>query len=103
MIVLVIVAMVIIFLAIGSAGNYFLHRDDVAQTREESAETINERMREDITASLDTGGNIVIDDRWDGGSEIQGIMIRCDNGTMFTAPAGQDNTKVMEELSLKCG
>ena len=92
MIVLAIVTIVIIFLALGSAMAYFAYRDDISQRQEESMIIQNDRVREEVKLRMvstnDEHGNIVmeVENEWGGVTEINSVMIKCDDGRIFTEP-----------------
>ena len=111
MILIAIVAVVIIFLAIGTAMNYYSHRDDVSQKQEVSNIIQNDRIKEQLAVSRNDT-HLFVANQWGGEtSNLQAIGITCDDGRVFTTQLEinitslhiANQSKVFEELNAKCG
>ena len=108
MIVLAIVAIVLIFVGLGTASHYFAFRDEIGQRHEESAQTINLRIKEDLDVAYDETGGTTSEIPY--GSEIQGVMIRCEGtGIIHTEqiPDGfggtaQEYDRMIREMRSRC-
>lgn len=82
----------------------------IEHTQEQSNTVQNDRVKEDLEVSYDNG-TLTIGNTWGGTSGISGVMIRCENGTTFTAHldtsinrTGQDVEvrNMIEDLKDRC-
>ena len=78
-------SVLLLFAALALGMEYYSHRDDIAQKHEESMNIHNTKIKEsaniywynDTLTVINLGPDII---------SFNGIMIKCDNGMIFTEP-----------------
>ncbi len=90
----IIVAIGIVVIAITIIGMFVTYNNSqsvISQQKEESNMIQNERVKEDIAVKLvfnhtgsDSTMNLIMNNTWGDASAVSGLMIKCDDGRIFT-------------------
>ena len=108
----IIVAIGIVVIAIALIGMFVTYdqgQQEIRQQEKESSDIINERIKEDLDVTVDVGGNMSFHGSGMDDSEIVGMMIVCDDGTMHTEEMQleqgelRDVTNMTERMEGFCG
>ena len=86
--VVIALAIGLVIMAVLIMGMFIMYndeRDRIAQQRETSTEIQGERIREDIGMQIGIDGSINFTNDWGAATSVEGIMVRCDNGTVITS------------------